>query len=201
MNARDILNVAELEGRRLYEFLSPYRVRIKYGRSGPWRVAKMDVKFDLQYLRLWRDGRPPGLGMHTKLVHADRGVVMSDTAPEIDDVLKRADKLHGNLLVTGLGLGLIVRILFEQRVPTNVDKITVVEKDPHVIRLVSPAYAHLRKRLRIVQADAHEWVPDQKFDTAWHDIWDVGGDRDDAGVLRRHYRNHVAKGQQYAWGL
>lgn len=191
----------EAMGKREYRHYKDYTVKLKAGKKGPWSVGAFEPKIDLRYLRLWRDGRPPGIGKFTALRHENRGIVMSDTVPEIRDMLKYIDKLQGNVLITGLGLGMAVRALTNTAHRKGVRAITVIEKDPDVIALIGSQYAGIRN-LRIINADAYEWVPDRIFDSAWHDVWDMGGYliKEEKRAMRKHYRKYVATGRQYCWG-
>jgi hypothetical protein len=103
--------------------------------------------------------------------------VMSDTPSEIhehDDAFRRA---HGNVVITGLGLGVVVSALLAK---PEVEHITVVEVDRDVIALTGPYYED-ETRVTIVNMDALEYAATRKrarvypplhdFDFAWHDIW------------------------------
>ena len=85
----------------------------------------------------------------------------------------------GEVLVTGLGLGLVVDAMLREPGST-VSRVTVVEQSPDVVALVGP---HLKQRhpgkVEIVHADAFEWQPPvgNRFSVGWHDIWpDPHGD-------------------------
>lgn len=79
---------------------------------------------------------------------------------------------RGRVLVSGLGLGCVVRGLLAN---PKVCHVTCVENSPDVLKLVGP---HLpADRLTIVEADALEWTCEAlpllttRYDFAWHDIW------------------------------
>lgn len=99
--------------------------------------------------------------------------VMSDTPAEIDGHREVIEKAHGNVLITGLGLGCIVSALLAKPV---VDTITVVEIDRDVMALTWPYY-DADPRTRIVTGDAlgmgrlRLQDPNGRFDYAWHDVW------------------------------
>ena len=196
---------AESEGRALYEMLRPYRVSVPRGERGPWTIAPFDTKLDVHYLWQARDGRAPGIGVHTRLIHEHYGVVMSDSAPEIFDLLQYTDKLTGRILVSGLGLGMVLHILTQvERYSGNVESITVLEKDGDVVELVAAHYRALDKRIEIINADIFEWQPPNgaRWDSAWHDIWpDIAPHNlPDMDRLRSKYERHVAGGRQFFWG-
>lgn len=95
-------------------------------------------------------------------------VVMEDTPFELATHLGFVMHAHGNVLVTGLGLGCVLRGLLKN---PNVNHITCIENSKDVLKLVSP---HMpTDRLTIVEADALQWAltNKQQFDCAWHDLW------------------------------
>lgn len=106
-------------------------------------------------------------GKYARLV-IDGSVVMSDT-----DMEKRSNShvirnAHGNVLIAGLGLGMIILPLLEK---PEVETITVIEKNQDVIKLV---YPYLKsEKLRVINADIFEWKPDKtvKYDSIYFDIW------------------------------
>ena len=205
MDSRSYVEALERMGRHEYAELAPYRVTVPTGKSGPWRVRRFETTYDLAYMRHVRDGRSPGLGKFTALNHESMGMVMSDTNAEIRDLQPYIHKLKGNVLVTGLGLGMVVHILTKAPECTKHTKsITIIEKDAHVIKLTGGHYRDSDKRIKIIHADAHEWEPAKgtKFDAAWHDIWnDISEDnRDDMKKIVRHYSKFVAAGNQHCWG-
>jgi hypothetical protein len=206
MNADRYIESLKMGGQLEYKLTAPFRVKVPHGKSGPWKIAPMKTDVGLEYLRCARDGRPPGLGVFTKLVHKDRGIVMSDTVPEIMDLRRWLGRLEGDVLITGLGLGMALHALCKTPRPLGagaVRSITVVEIDRHVLKLSADYYRKMDKRITIVQGDAYVWKPakGQKFDSAWHDIWDYGGDSDLYKKIKRHYRPYMrTSGHQFCWG-
>lgn len=198
------ISAVKIHGEALYKASAKLRVDVPEGKAGLWAVQKFETVLDMTYLRFARENRPPGLGEMTRLIHKDRGTVMSDTCAEIEDLLRYIHNLRGNLLVTGLGLGMIIHMLTKvKEYKGQVDTITVIEKDKDVIKLVAPHYLK-NKKVAIIQGDAFLWKPSKhaKFDSAWHDIWDTIDERarEEYGELRRRYRGVVAPGQQFCWG-
>lgn len=112
-------------------------------------------------------------------------VVMEDTPFELQTHLGFVMRARGSVLVTGLGLGCVIRGLL---LNPNVEHVTCIENSQDVLDLVSPympEFEHpnsgrpisdtvpLIPRLSIVYADALEWTAKNKesFDCAWHDLW------------------------------
>jgi spermidine synthase len=106
----------------------------------------------------------------------------------------RARSSGGDVLITGLGLGMVVEAILATPAPAHVRHVTVVEQSPDVIGLVAAQLqAQFGERLQIVEADAYTWVPDsgRVFDTVWHDIWpDPDAPEVDQQIqaLRSHYQ-------------
>jgi hypothetical protein len=102
-------------------------------------------------------------------IHLPYGeIVMEDSKRELRKHLPIWMTARGRVLVTGLGLGCVVRGLLANQ---NVDRIDVVEIDRHIIRVIGPEFTD--PRVTIHQADALKirFSPDTRFDFAWHDIW------------------------------
>lgn len=205
VDSKTYISTLERSGREQYRMYKKYRVTVPVGKSGPWCVRHFETEMGLSYLRHARDGRPCGIGKFTALSHDQRGMVMSDTCPEVDDLRRTClYRLRGDVLISGLGLGMVAHML--TRLPElseHVNSITIIEKDADVIKLCADHYRK-DKRIEIIHADTFAWVPPKgaHYDAAWHDIWDemCGDYRPEMTTLRRRYQRHVAKGQQYCWG-
>lgn len=95
--------------------------------------------------------------------------VMEDSKPELSKHLEFIRLATGRCLVSGLGLGCVVRGLIANG---KVSSITVLEKSRHVLRMVAP---HMPKHpsLKIRHADARKWIQRDRtvWDCAWHDCW------------------------------
>ena len=100
----------------------------------------------------------------------------------------------GDVLIAGLGIGMVLPVLFDRRA---VRSVTVIEKLSEVIELVGPHYASY-KRLAIEQGDAYRWQPTdgRRFDTIWLDIWpDINTDHIRPQiVMRRRYSEFLKPG-------
>jgi len=94
---------------------------------------------------------------------------MDDTRPELESHLGFMRQAEGRVLVTGLGLGCVVRGLLAKR---SVTAVTVIEKSADVLKLVKP-HMPRDEHLEIIHADALTWAgqTDRTFDYAWHDLW------------------------------
>lgn len=144
--------------------------------SGKWYISKLilDIEtFSMQhgklvtvpaghYTYLYRltdstmQNEPPG------------EVVMEDTPFELKTHLGFILSAYGKVLITGLGLGCVIRGL---QANPNVENIVCIENSPNVLKMVAPYMP--KEKLTIVEADALEWTGRNKdpFDCAWHDLW------------------------------
>jgi hypothetical protein len=152
-----------------------FRSDVPAGTSGAWVIEKVlleECEYDPS-----TDSRPECFrfrpGSYT-LLRRDNVQFMTDLYDEwwtqriaIDEAVKRG----GEVLITGLGLGLIAEALLRA---TDVARVTVVEFAADVIRLVAPHIeARHPGRIEIVQGDAFSWEPPpgRHFTIGWHDIW------------------------------
>lgn len=154
---------------------------IPEGSSGRWTIHRLNAAKPICTVR---DQKPYVLpaGVYTQLLcwtieqielrlsgaPAIGECVMEDSPPELQKHLQFALSAFGRVLVTGLGLGCVVRGLLAN---PKVKHVACIERDPDVLRLVQP---HMpTDRLTIIVGDAVEWCAntDQTFDCAYHDIW------------------------------
>ena len=154
-----------------------FRSDVPAGRSGSWVIEKILIpprEYDAA-----ADARPDCFkfrpGIYTCL-RRDSTQFMTDLYDEwwtqraaISEALMRG----GEVLITGLGLGLVAEAMLRPA-ESRVSHITIVELSPDVIRLIEP-YLHSRYhgKIEIIEADAFTWEPPrkQRFTVGWHDIW------------------------------
>lgn len=174
--------------------------------SGLWYIQK--AKVDTSSFLDKKGYLPSGVYTHlfrltTATLHKEPPgeVVMEDTPFELSKHLNFVLKASGSVLVTGLGLGCVVRGLLSN---PAVEHVTCIEKSNDVLRLVKPFMLH--KRLAIIHADALEWTIDNplRFDYAWHDLWtarDEGEPHLDEWHLRLILNCSRMVGVQGAWAF
>lgn len=129
-------------------------------------VKYMKIRSIMNYSAEYQDFEP---GTYTMLLDEFNNIVMSDTPMEIktnDEFIKAA---HGDVLIAGLGLGVV---LLEIQKKPEVTSIVVVEKFRDVISLVKSKLP-LSDKVKIVSGDIHDWNPQakSKFDVIYLDIW------------------------------
>lgn len=130
-------------------------------------------------------------------MHQTRGeVVMEDSPKELRRHLPILLAARGRVLVSGLGLGCVVRGLLSK---PEVDHIDVVEVDPSIVWMVGSEFAD-NKRVTIHVGDALTipWPAGSFWDFAWHDVW---SEEENLQLLHaqlfKRYESSV--GKQGAW--
>lgn len=114
----------------------------------------------------WRNPIPCG-----KYVRITLGwdVVMSNTPMEMRTNAAFVRNAHGDVLVAGLGLGMILLAIQDK---PEVRGITVIEYSPEIMQMVLPQLP-LNNKVRVIQGNIFEWVPPRstKYDVIYFDIW------------------------------
>jgi hypothetical protein len=121
----------------------------------------------------WWEYVPPG--RYARLTIGGK-LFMTDSLFEKFAALPFIDNARGDVLVTGLGLGMVVPPLLAT---PELKSLTIIEKNPDVIDLVETPLRNFvekhwcaSRRLTIECADAYLWDGgDKKYDTIFHDIW------------------------------
>jgi hypothetical protein len=96
------------------------------------------------------------------------GIMASDKPDEIYIQYIAFHTMHGRVLVGGLGLGMAANMIAAM---PNVDSVTVIEKEPEIIRLVEGT---LDPKVSVIQADVFEYasaLTAGQYDSAYYDTW------------------------------
>lgn len=186
---------------------------IPAGSSGRWFIRK--VVLDRSTPAVYRN-RPAIIpaGTYTYLYKMTMATmnqeppgvcIMEDTPQELNTHRAFMMEARGNVLVTGLGLGCVVRGLLANPAVT---RLTVIENSQDVLKLVAPYVTGGRHddRLLVVYADAIAWTKatTQTFDYAWHDLCST---QEDGQLHLDHYHVEMLMnlrgkvGKQGAWNL
>ena len=107
------------------------------------------------------NGRTSPPGVYTELFENEKRR-MSDDVFLLRRDREFVSRAHGDVLLTGLGLGLTARWLCNN---CQVRKIDVVEISQDVIDLVAP---HLPDKVHVIRADAYRFEPEQFYDFVLH---------------------------------
>ncbi len=156
-----------------------YRVNVPEGISGDWRIEKFSITtLEAEHYNMVSrfsfssGGNTVKAGDYTRLMRG-RTIVMSDTESEILDHMEFIICARGEILIGGLGLGMVLNACLNK---DEVEHVTVVEKSTDVIKLVSDHYFDKfgNVRLDIIHDDILTWKPSvgRRWDSAWWDIWD-----------------------------
>lgn len=129
-----------------------------------WKLEKFEIKQD--NIRARFDGITPG--KYIELLHNGE-CVMSDTNMEKRTNSDFCINAHGDIIIDGLGIGMIIMAIQDK---PEVNTITVIEKNQEVIDIVA-SQLNLNDKVNIICADVFEWKPERgvKYDMAYMDIW------------------------------
>lgn len=152
----------------------------------------------LQHLFAGTYWMAPAAGTYARLI-IDKRLVMSDTPMEHLTNYEIVSHAHGDVLIFGLGLGMILHPL---AVMPEVTSLTVVELNPDVISLIGPTLP-TDKPITLIEGDALTWVPPpgQRYHTIYFDIWPTL-DEDNLplmGQLQRRAHRWKVKADPVAW--
>lgn len=144
--------------------------------KGLARISKFNVTRDearLFNLRCVMDGNAGAMiteGEYVRL-YVDNELYMSDTPMEKRTNMEFISKANGDVMIAGLGIGLILHNLRESVKNGKVHSITIYEKYQDVIDLVSPIYSDMPIVYKC--ADILEYKPSrsERYDVIYFDIW------------------------------
>lgn len=127
-------------------------------------------KFTINEVMSYRTRIPAG--EYVRLVDKSEtfdNCIMSDTPMEHKTNFEIINKAHGDVLIGGLGLGMILLPLLEKE---EVKSITIIEKYQDIIDIVA-AQLPLNDKVKIINKDVFEnsFPRGTKFDTIYFDIW------------------------------
>jgi len=154
------------------------KVEVPEGESGPWAVKRFTVSkeaaaFGSLRAMISHSVRYMPEGTYTQLTCKGRGIVMSDTPDEMRDHYEPVRRARGNILINGLGLGMVLNACL---LKPEVEHATVIEMEEDVIKLVGSYYLNKfgAERLTIIHASAFDFKPPRGsfYNIVWHDIWD-----------------------------
>jgi len=174
-------------------------VTVPPGVSGNVRIERVEVTHEqarMVNLRAMFKGHRTNAeaGTYTHL-YVGRELMMSDTPDERSAHRGFVNRARGEVLVGGLGIGMVLNALLAK---PEVKHVTVVEANEHVMKLVAPHYAE-NPRVTLVHADVFTWTPPSGmvYDAIWHDIWpNICADNlKDMTRLRRRYKKWTRSGR------
>ena len=132
-------------------------------------------------------------------LHVNGMLMMSDTRMEKITNTEFIKNAHGEVMIAGLGIGLILENLIPLYESGEVTRIVVYEKYQDVIDLVAHRYMD-RLPLEVRCEDIMTYKPqkEEKYDTLYFDIWPDVDEKnlDDIRVLHNRWKSHKKDG---AW--
>jgi len=134
-------------------------------------------------------------GKYIRLVRKDKmfnNIVMSDTAMEKYSNMEIYYEAKGDVLIAGLGIGMILLGLQNNE---KVTSITVIEKEQEILKIIKDQLP-LNGKATIIHGDIFSYVPDKKFDIIYFDIWDnlCGDNWEEIKSLQNKFRSKLKKG-------
>lgn len=121
-------------------------------------------------------------------------LMMSNTPMEKRTSAEFVINSFGDVLICGLGIGLVIMPLLESE---KVKSITVIEKYQDVIDCVLPQIKKFdtENKLNVICEDCFKFTTDRKFDTIFIDIWaNINSDiyKEEMLPLKRKYRKFLS---------
>jgi hypothetical protein len=174
--------------------------RYRPAAAGPWTIRVVAMAAARGYWgEVYEIAGAPIL-MARREQSADSWMSMLPSEIESQEIGLHAAR--GHTVVFGLGMGWLTGNL---ALRTEVDQVTVVERDGDVIDLVRATGvfdqlpADARAKITIIQADALEWRPREPVDTLQADIWLTLLEDGKLDAARRMHDNVGARAM-YFWG-
>lgn len=167
---------------------------LKDGEVGNFKLTHYTIKENDFYARV-RCGIP--CGDYARLTNG-WDCVMSDTPMEKRTNRSFVMNAHGNVLIGGLGIGLIILAIQDKE---DVEHITVVEKNKEVIELIANQLP-LNEKVEIVHSDVFDYVPNHKYNTIYMDIWNnINSDiyTEEMMPLIKRYRKYLVSKKEDAY--
>ncbi|MFM7377551.1 MAG: hypothetical protein ACKO1O_05390 [Erythrobacter sp.] len=149
-------------------------------------------------------GYPDGVKLVQGVIALVRGneTWMSLTPIECESQILGVAAAEGHVVIMGLGMGWVAA---ETALRAEVLQVTIVERDPDVIAIhrALDLFAQLPggagEKVRIVEASAYDWRPDQPVDLLMPDIW-LGLIEGDRVPEVRRMQDNVGARAIYFWG-
>lgn len=156
-------------------------------KNGAFEIKTFEVN-DMSFQAILAGIMP---GKYVKLIHGGE-IVMSDTQMEKRTNSAFVIHAHGDVLIGGLGIGMIIMAIQDK---AEVSSITVIEKYQEVIDMVA-SQLPLNDKVRIIKDDAFTWKPakGQRFDCIYMDIWNyINSDvyQEEMKPLKRKYGHYL----------
>lgn len=123
-------------------------------------------------------------------------LMMSDTDMEKRTNMEFVRAARGEVMIAGLGIGLVLEALREKCQSGEVTKIVVYEKYQDVIDLVAWRYKDLPLEVRCADILEYKPIKGEMYDTIYFDIWPTicEDNLDDMAKLHQRWKSRKRKG-------
>lgn len=123
-------------------------------------------------------------------------LMMSDTPMERRTNREFIDKARGDVMIAGLGIGLILENLKPKVESGEVKSIVIYEKFQDVIDLVYPIYSNMPLEVRHEDILTYKPPKGEEYDTIYFDIWpDISTDNlPEMALLHQRWKNRRREG-------
>ena len=153
-------------------------------------IARLN-KFKAEGFAAFRQGIPTG--DYIRLI-VNGETMMSNTPMEKRTSANFVHNAYGDVLICGLGIGLVIMPLLESE---KVKSITVIEKYQDVIDCVFPQIKKydIENKINLIHQDCFDFTTKEKFDTIFIDIWaNINSDiyKEEMLPLKRKYRKFLS---------
>lgn len=137
-------------------------------------------------------------------LHVNGEIAMSNTRMEKMTNREVCSHAHGDVLIAGLGLGLILHPILSK---PEVDSVLVIEQSEDVMSLVlsqiKAEWGKLCDKLTVVCRDIHDWKPPQgkKWNTIYFDIWPhiCEDNLDEINKLHQRFKYRLDRSDPNCW--
>jgi len=149
----------------------------------------------------FRNPSPAGTYVSLRVTNdaGESRVMMSDFHYERATCVEVVERAHGNVLIAGLGLGMILHPILKNE---SVRSVTVIEKYQDVVDLVLPTLPASEK-LTVLLDDIYTWKPTlgRRYDVIWFDIWpDIEVTRlPEMAQLHRRFWRYLNRANPECW--
>lgn len=132
-------------------------------------------------------------GTYVKLIDTKtNSLLMSDTPMELRTNSEFINKAHGQILIGGLGLGIVLLAIQDK---PEVRGITVVEKHQKLVDFILARIPY-NEKVVVYTRDIFEFIPhdeDVKYDTIYFDIWNdlSASNYPETKTLHKRFRKYL----------
>jgi hypothetical protein len=132
---------------------------------------------------------------YVSLIQTDTLTMMSNHPSETETNRDFLENANGDVLIFGLGLGLVIFPLLED---PEITSLVIVEKDPELIQIVGAIVKKhdIHNKVVLIESDAftfHQSIHYRKYDTIYIDIWAKIDNRlyEEAELLSERFKSYL----------